>query len=603
MPDREVSLLRTVSSLLALGAALALAPTLAWAEPRAQVRGEMDGDLRDQVQTAIGEVDAPIENRFQARRRAQAGAEAAEALLRSEGYYQPLVEPLVEGEDPAQAIVEVTPGRRFVLTPAEVNWLNTPPDAETASAALEDAELEAGAPGRAVEVIAAEGRIVAGLSRRGYADAAAQPRRVVVDHATFTVNPTYNIDSGLLVRLDGVRLETDGPTNPAWVAGLAPWDEGDPYDPEDVAELERRLLETNVYDGVAVALTPRDQTTPEGLRPIVVTLTDRPRRILEAGFYASTAEGVGLDGIWTWYNRFGRADTLKFQARAATIDSRLGVDLSIPHWRRPGRTLALGVAAVNEATDAYDRIALTANADVRQRLGRTSWFSYGVGLDAGHYNESRFDPVTQDPITLDRNLALLTGRGSFYMDRSNDPLNPTRGWRVSANVQPTAVAGDDSLLFVRAESQATAYLPLRDEGRSVLAGRLRLGSIVGGEELTIPSDRLFYSGGGGSVRGYEFQGVGPRLPDNTPRGGLSLFETSIEYRQDIGESFGGVVFVDAGSIGFTETPDLSNMRYAAGFGVRYKLPFGPVRADVAFPLNKAEGDPAFQLYISIGQAF
>ncbi|WP_122466223.1 autotransporter assembly complex protein TamA [Brevundimonas lutea] len=578
-------------------------PATAVAEPRAQVRGEMDDALREQIETAVGEVDAAIENRFQARRRAQQAAESAEALLRSEGYYQSLIEDVIEGENPPQAIVDITPGPRFTLDEPQVLWIETPPDPEVGAQAIAENGLEPGEPGRAVEVIAAEGRIVAGLTRRGYADAEADERRVVVDHATQLVSPTYRINSGLLVRLDGIDLQTRGPTNPAWVSGLAPWEEGDVYDPEDVAELERRLLETNVYDGVAVALSPIDATREDGLRPIVVTLTDRPRRVLEAGLYASTSEGVGVDGLWTWVNRFGRADTLRFRARAATIDSRIGADLSIPHWRRPGRTLTLGAFAVNETTDAYDRIAVTAHADLRQRLGRTSWFRYGVGLDAGQYTENRFDPVTQTPITLDRNLALLTGRGGFYMDRSNDPLNPTRGWRVSADVQPTAVAGDDSLVFLRTEAQATAYLPIRDGGRSVLAGRVKIGSIVGGEELTIPSDRLFYSGGGGSVRGYEFQGVGPRLPDNTPRGGLSVFETSVEYRHDIGESFAAVGFLDAGSIGFQETPNLSNMRYGAGFGVRYYLPFGPVRADVAFPLNKAEGDPDFQLYISIGQAF
>lgn len=580
-----------------------MTPGAALAEPRAQVRGEMDSALRDQIQTAIGEVEAPIENRFQARRRAQQAAESAEALLRSEGYYQSIIEDRVEGENPAQAIVEITPGPRFVLDEPQVLWLETPPDPEVGAAAIADNRLTPGDPGRAVEVIAGEGRIVAGLTRRGYADARADERRVVVDHATQLVSPTYRINSGLLVRLDGIDLQTEGPTNPEWVYGLAPWREGDVYDPEDVGELERRLLETNVYDGVAVALSPIDQTRADGLRPIIVTLTDRPQRILEAGLYASTSDGVGVDGLWTWLNRFGRADTLRFRARAATIDSRIGADLSIPHWRRPGRTLTLSAFAVNETTDAYDRLAITAAADLRQRLGKTSWFTYGVGLDAGQYTESRFDPVTQTPITLDRNLALLTGRGAFYMDRSNDPLNPVRGWRVTANVQPTAVTGDDSLVFLRTEAQATAYLPLRDQGRSVLAGRVKIGSIVGGEELTIPADRLFYSGGGGSVRGYEYQRVGPRLPDNTPRGGLSLFETSVEYRHDIGESFAAVAFVDAGSIGFQETPNLSNMRYGAGFGVRYYLPFGPVRADVAFPLNKGEGDGDFQLYISIGQAF
>lgn len=575
----------------------------AMAEPRAQVRGEMDAALRRQIERAIGETENAPSNRFEARRRARAGVEAAQALLRSEGYYQATLEDIVEGEENPVAIVNVTPGQRFLLTEPTVQWIAPEPEPDVAQAAVADIQLEAGEPGRAVDVIAAEGRIVAGLTRRGYADAVAEPRRVVVDHADFSVQPNYRIASGELVRLDGVRLRTRGPTNPEWVAGLAPWEEGDRYDPEDVAELERRLLETGVYDGVGVALSPAEQKTPEGLRPVLVNLLDRPRRILEAGATFSTAEGSGVDFIWTRYNRFGRADTLRYEARLADINSRIGADLSLPHWRRPGRTLKMSGAVVNEDTDAYRRIAATAAVDLQQRLGKTSYFSYGLGLDAGQYAERRFDPVTQAPVRFDRNLVILTGRGSAYMDRSDDPLDPRRGYRLTVSAQPTAVTGGDNVFFLRAEGQATAYLPLQDGGRTVLAGRARLGSIVGGEELTVPSDRLFYSGGGGSVRGYSYQGINPRLPDNTPRGGLSLFETSIEVRRDIGRNFGAVVFLDAGAIGFQETPNFNNLRYGAGFGVRYRLPFGPVRADVAFPLDKREGDSDFQLYISIGQAF
>jgi translocation and assembly module TamA len=579
-----------------------LASTVA-ADPRAVVRGEMDADLRAQLERAIGEVDAPPSNRFEARRRARGALEAAEALLRSEGYYQPILEDVVEGEETPVAIVQVTPGPRFVLTEPIVNWVDPPPDLALQEAVRADIQLKAEDPGRAVDVISGEGRLVSGLARRGHADARADPRRVVVDHATLTVQPTYNIVAGPLVRLDGVRLETRGPTNPNWVAGLAPWSEGEVYDPEDVAELERRLLETGVYDGVGVALAPADQTNAAGNRPIIVTLTDRPRRILEAGATFSTAEGSGVDLIWTWHNRFGRADTLVWQARAADVDSRLGVNLSLPHWRRPGQTLRLSAAVLNEDTDAYRRTAFAAAADLQQRISKTSWFSYGVGLDAGRYDENRFDPVTQLPINFERDLVILTGRGSAYLDRSNDPLDPTTGWRLSASAQPTAVSGEDTTVFLRAEAQVTGYLPVQDNARTVLAGRVRLGSILGGEELLVPSDRLFYSGGGGSVRGYEYQGVAPRLPDNTPRGGLSLFEASAEVRRDLFRNFQGVVFVDAGSVGFDQAPDFSNMRYGAGVGVRYKLPFGPIRADIAFPLDKREGDADFQIYVSIGQAF
>ena len=589
--------------LLLATAALCAFATHATAEPRAQIRGEIDADLKRQLEQAVGHVDGAPANRFEARRRARAALESAQALLRSEGYYQATVQDQVEGEETPVAIVEVTPGCRFVLGDAKVNWNAPAPDADTSAAVIENLQLKPGEPGRAADVLAAEGRLIADLTRRGYADAVAQPRRVVVDHATFLVEPGFNVASGELVRLDGIQLRTSGPTKPDWVQSLVPWREGDRYDPEDVAELERRLLDTGVYDGVGVALSSLDDTRPDGLRPVVVTLADRPVSLLEAGASYSTYEGVGVDVFRTRYNRFGRADTLRYGARIASIDSRIGGEWSQPHWRRAGRTLKLSSFIVNEQTDAYDRSALTLAADLSQRLGKTSWFSYGLGVDAGQYTEYRFDPLTQRPITFDRNLAIVTLRGSAFMDRSNDPLNPTTGYRLSVSAQPTAVTGEDTVMFLRTEGQASAYLPLQDGAKTVLAGRARIGSIIGGEELTIPSDRLFYSGGGGSVRGYSYQSINPRLPDNRPRGGLSLFETSLEVRRDIGEKFQTVAFVDGGAAGFQETPNFSNMRYGAGVGVRYKLPFGPVRADVAFPLNKREGDSEFQLYISIGQAF
>lgn len=575
----------------------------ALAEPRAQIRGDLDSELKRELERAVGDVDGAPDSRFEARRRVRAAQVSAEALLRSEGYYQATLQGDVEGEERPVAVLTVTPGRRFLLNQPTVHWTAPAPDAETGQAVVAEMALEPGQPGRAADVLAAEGRLIAGLTRRGYADAKAEPRRVVVDHAGFSVEPAFNIASGGLVRLNGVQLRTRGPTRAEWVEGLAPWAEGDRYDPEDVAELERRLLDTGVFDGVGVALSSLDDVRPDGLRPVVVTLADRPVSLLEAGATYSTAEGTGLDVFRTRYNRFGRADTLRYGARFASIDSRIGGEWSLPHWRRPGRTLRLASYLVNEQTDAYDRNAITAAADLSQRWSKTSWFSYGVGVDAGQYTEYRFDPDTQAPITFDRDLAIVTLRGSAYMDRSNDPLDPTTGYRLTLSAQPTAVAGEDTVLFMRTEGQASAYLPLQKGAKTVLAGRARIGSIIGGQELTVPSDRLFYSGGGGSVRGYSYQSINPRLPNNRPRGGLSLFESSVEVRRDVGEKFQAVGFIDAGAVGFQGIPNLNNMRYGAGVGVRYKLPFGPVRADVAFPLNKREGDSGFQLYISIGQAF
>ncbi len=585
-----------------LALAAAMGATAAWAEPRAQIAGDLDEDLRERIEEAIGEVDEPPTNRFQARRRARAAAEDAMAVLRSEGYYGATIEDDIEGEAPPVPVIRITPGARFLVDDPELVWTETAPEPDAAADALGALELAEGDPGRAADVIAAEGRVIARLSELGYPDAVAGDRRVIVDHAAATLQPTFRILAGPPVRLNGVLLNTQGRTNPRWVERLAPWTPGDRYRPDSVAELERRLLETGVYDSVTVALAPAEQTTPEGLRPVIVSLSDQPSRVLEAGVGYSTSEGVGVDAVWTWRNRFGRADTLRFEARLAEIDSRLATSLSLPHWRRPGRTLTFEAYAVDEDTRAYDRRAIGASFGLQQRIGRTSFFSYGAAIEGGQYDE--LDPrfLVDPPIPLERNLAILTLQGGANLDYSNDPLDPTQGWRITFDVQPTAVTGDDSLAFLRAVGQVTTYVPLSSDGGSVIAGRLRLGSILGGDDR-VPSDRRFYSGGGGSVRGFEYQGVGPRFPNGTPVGGSSLFETSIEYRRRIRGNLGMAVFVDAGSVGGEPAPDFSDIRYAVGAGVRYHLPFGPIRADVAVPLNPRDGDAGFQIYISIGQAF
>ena len=593
---------RPMMSLAAFAASLWA--TAAFAEPRAQVQGDLDESLRERIEEAVGEVDEAPANRFQARRRARAAAENAMAVLRSEGYYGATIEDDVQGEAPPVPVILVTPGPRFVISDPGIEWIAPEPDSTTLADAAATLDLTPGDPGRAVDVLAAEGRVVARLSELGYPDAEAGQRRVVVDHAATTLQPTFRILAGPAVRLDGVILQTEGRTSRDWVDYLTPWNDGDRYTPEAVAELERRLLETAVYDSVAVALAPADQTTPEGLRPVVVSLNDQPRRVLEAGAGYSTSEGAGVDAVWTWRNRFGRADTLRFDFRLAEIDSRIGAELSLPHWRRPGRTLVMGVYALDEDTRAYDRRVGGASVVVRQRIRETSFLSLGLAAEGGEYGELDVNDLTLPLTPIERNLGILTLTGAGYMDFSDDPLDPSRGWRVRADIQPTAVTGDGSFVFVRATAEATAYVPVEDGARTVVAGRVRVGSITGASGNDVPSDRRFYSGGGGSVRGFDYQGVGPQFEDGTPVGGSSLFEASLEVRRrNIWRDLGAVAFLDAGSVGSEATPDFSDIRYAVGAGLRYDLPFGPIRADVAIPLDKRDTDPEFQIYISIGQAF
>lgn len=580
--------------------AVMCAPCAGWAaEPRATIEGELDPRLRGELQSVIGETDRPIENRFEARRRARDAAEAAIALLRSEGYYAYVVEPDVSETEPPAPIVRIMPGPRFVLGPPALAWQGTPPDEAARSAAEAAIALQPGEPGRAVDVLAAEGRVVAAVQKRGYADAAAEPRQVVVDHADNTVRPTYRVASGPLVRLDGLEVTTDGRTNPAWIRRLAPWRSGETYDPEDVAELERRLLDTAVYDSVTVALAPAAKITPDGLRPVVVSLAERKRRTIEAGASYSTSEGFGLDARWTRYNYLRRADTLTVFGRLSELDSRAGATLSLPHWRRAQQTLRLGAEAYDEMTDAFDETGFGVRADVTRRYGKTSYVTVGASADASRTRSFRAEEQSR----IGSDLVTLALLGDLLLDRSNDPLDPRRGWRLSARLEPTLLLGDETLPYLRVVTQGTYYQPLDAGGRTVAAGRLRLGRIVNGSIPEIPASQRFFAGGGGSVRGFPYQAVGPRLADGTPKGGLSLLEASVELRRDLTQRWGVAAFVDAGSVGSSGPIDVGELAVGAGIGVRYSVGVIPIRVDLATPVVKRRGEPAFQLYVSIGQSF
>ncbi len=599
-PDYAVLVL-TAAAVPAFVATAAVA-----AEPRARVEGALDADLRAAVVRAIGETDRPIDNRFEARRRAREAAEDAIAVLRSEGYYAYDVTPEVGEGDQPPAIVRITPGPRFQLGPARLEWVGAPPDPAAVGAAQTALALSPGSPARAAEVVSAEGRAVGALQKLGYADARAQPREVTVDHADHTVRPAFRISAGPVARLGGIELTTNGRTRAAWVQALAPWKRGQPYRPEAVAELERRLLDAGVFESVTVSLAPADKTGADGLRPVIVSLGERQKRTLELGASYGTTEGAGADAKWTRYNLLGRGDTVSLLARLGKLDSRLQADLSMPHWRSPQQTLTERAAIYRAQTPAYDQSGVTVSADVIHRWGENAifgfsgtYFTWGGSVDLSRTEEVHIGTLTP----LGRDIATFALLADMALDRSDDPLDPRRGWRIGARVEPTLLTGDGTLPYLKVQGQVSGYLPFGADGRTVLAARAKLGSIINGSVSEVPAPQRFYAGGGGSVRGFGYQEVGPRLADNTPEGWLALFEGSLEVRHKLTKDWGVVAFVDAGAIGRTQTPGFGDLSYGAGLGVRYNLGFAPLRVDVAVPVNPQHGDAPFQIYISIGQAF
>jgi translocation and assembly module TamA len=585
---------------LALAAVLA-APALA-AEPKAVVMGDLERGLRSQVEAAVGQAKTHPDSRIEARRRAREAAADAVALLRSEGYYDAEVEPDVTDAEPPTALVKIAPGSRFKIDGVVLDWIGAAPSPEVAKAAVAALRITPGTPGRAADVLAAEGRAVALLATKGYADAEARPREVVVDHADATVRPTFNIAAGDLVHLGPIRIIGTGRTRPDWLRKLVPWRSGDVYSPATVARLERVLLDAGVYDSVTVSLAPKDQAS-KGLRPVIVSLSDRKPRALELGASYSTTEGSGADGKWIHYNVLGRADTLTLTAKLYDIQQNLDLELDQPDWLRANQILKLGGGVVADRTPAYDDGDVGLRADVERHFTKTSYLTLGDSFDFTLIRDKTDLNAQGLPVGVDLKLFIATLLGELTLDRSNDPLDPIRGWKMDTRIEPTFITGDRKLVYLKTQSQVSGYLPFDADGDTVIAARAKVGSILGGSIPDVPADRRFFSGGGGSVRGFGYQEVGPRLSEQTPEGGLSLVESTLELRRKITQQWGVVAFVDAGSVGSSPTPGLGEVGVGAGVGVRYNLGFGPLRLDIATPLNPRQGDGPVQVYISIGQSF
>ena len=569
-------------------------------EAKATVAGVGDKSLRQAIEHYMGTTKRGARSRFEARRRAEEAGDDAAVVLRSEGYYDYVITPDLSDGDPPKPIVRIDPGPRSVIAAPSITWSGAPPEPEVQADAVAAIKLKPGAPGRAADVVAAEGRIVGAVQKAGYADAEPEPREVTVDHADRSVTPTFKIASRARVKLGGVKVETTGRTNPKWVAYLAPWKAGQIYAPDRVAELERRLLDTGVYNSVTVSLAPA--ADPQGLRPVIVSLADRAPAAVALGGSYSTSEGAGVNGRLSIYNRLRRADTITLSAQYARILKRVDAELTLPHWRSPQHTLRIGATAYKDDTNAFEEKDIGAHIDLEHRFAKTSFFTYGLAADYSNDAEERL--VNGQGVGLRRKLALLTGLARLSLDRTDDPLNPTHGWKFDGRIEPTLGAGDSTLIYSKVQAQASTYLSFGKTASTVLAARLRLGSILSGDATPdLPASRRFFSGGGDSVRGYPYQGVGPRFPDNKPVGGESLAEASFEVRQHVMSKLGAVGFLDLGSVGAEKYPDFKSFSAGAGVGVRYDLGFAPLRADIGFPLNRRAGDAPFQVYISIGQSF
>lgn len=570
------------------------------AEPRATISTEASGILLDKMKLAVGEIDTSPQSAFEARRRAETAAANVIELLKSEGYYQAVVVPEVPDTEPARAILKVEIGPRFSIANSQIIFDGEAPDETTKNKVISQIESANNKDARAEEIISTESKALGEALASGYADATTLSRRVIVDHATLKMNPVFKIKTGQLIKLGSVELIGKSKTNQKWLNNIVPWKNGESFSPEKINEFEKRLLETGTYETVSILLGDTDASTNQ--RPVKLSLNDRSRTSIEAQINYSTNEGPSIEGRVGRYNILGRGDALFGSLLLGEIEKRLEAELRLPHFIQPGQTLATSLAAFDDNTKAYRETGLEFKSELTKRWNLNSFWTYGVRANVSRNQE--VSALTQNN-TIERDFATIGLVGNFLIDNTDRPLDPHKGYKLNGVLMPTLVTGDANLSYLEIGAQGSYYKTIGADDDNVLAARARIGSIIGGKIPELPAGRRLYAGGGGSVRGYEYQGIGPKFNDanRTPIGGLSLIELSAEYRRNIGGKFGLVGFVDAGNLGLESMPSLSNFRASAGLGFRYDLGFAPLRFDVALPIKRQAGESGFQIYIGVGQSF
>jgi translocation and assembly module TamA len=388
--------------------------------------------------------------------------------------------------------------------------------------------------------------------------------------------------------------------DPAFVAWMAGLPRGQEYDPDDIDRANKRLMRLGVFR--SSRFEEADVIDPDGLMPMSLIVQERPLHRFGVGADYSTVDGAGFQTYWLHRNLFGHAESLKLEAKVAgfgnTIDPadltyRAGVTFTRPGVFTPDTDFVASVIGDREVLDIYTRTSVTGLIGFNRIF--SDELSGKLFLTGG---PSRFDDDFGTRDFLD--VGVL---GGLTYDARDNKTDPTSGYYLDGIVHPFYEFNYGNPA-VRMVAEGRAYYGFGEDKRIVLAGRLKLGSIVGPSIAETAPDKLFLAGGGGSVRGYAYRNIGVNGPGGIVTGGRSLIEASAELRARITDSIGAVGFVDAGYVGADSIPDFSQQfRVGVGAGLRYYTGLGPLRADVAFPLNRRKGDPSLAFYIGLGQAF
>ncbi len=565
-------------------------------EPEAvEYRVEIEGARDNAVKRAVKESARtcmlrrrPPPTLGQLRRRMEKDVPLIETILEANGYYDGRAAlELDDREKPVQVTIRIEQGELYRFRNVELAFAG-PPDADLAKIRL---RLRRGRAASAQDVFSEQQRIIGELARRGYPFGVLNRRTVTVDRDGKAVDLMLEFDPGMLAYFGPAEVLGLEQIPAKYIHRQIPWRSGERYDAKLVRDFETKLLGTGQF-GTA-RIEPVGSAGGTEAIPMKISLKERDMRTIRLGVNYSDI-GPGASILWEHRNIFGGGERLETSLTTSPIETTWNGRLVRSGFLDGEQSLVLEAEAAYETPDAYD----ARGAQVQGLVLRDFNPHIQAGLGLGY----RYSEVKQFGSDDRYDYVLFPVEGT--LDYRDDRLNPQRGFQVFGQT----AWYEDTLgrhSFLKTQAEARKYQLLWAEINLCAAVRLALGSIDGTDVSGIPADERFYAGGGGSIRGYEYQSVGPNV-DGTPSGGSKLLEFSAELRIQPGTRLGYAAFIDGGAVYNDLVDEDSNraLRYGAGLGLRWFTAIGPLRFDAAYPLNPDESQAeGIQFYISLGQAF
>lgn len=424
-------------------------------------------------------------------------------------------------------------------------------------------------------------------------------RHAVVDPETNTAEITYRIWHGPRYRIRSIGVVGCVLTEPSVVMKAVNIEERDWYSRKVIIENQRRVQRLPIYRSVRV-IEKLDEA--DHRIDLVFSVEEGEPREVKVGVGYASEELFRVQAQWRHVNFLGGARELTVSARWSELLEKEGVSFLQPNLRRPGDFFIVAAERLVETEDAYTHEGISLSPTYHFTLTRYLWSEVSYRIE-----QNRIADVSNALEIAEKDLARegLLSAVSWRLEWADmdDLINPRQGARASLFMEVGGGVFGGDFPYIKVVGEARGYYPVY--GPVIGALKWKLGWAEPYNDLqSLPLFKRFYSGGTGSVRGFERYQLGPMDPKNNPIGGAKLWESSLEFRFPVWKELGGVVFVDSGGVWLEdENYDPADVVYSVGFGVRYNTAIGPIALDLGFPLSGNSDYPDVRLHFNIGNSF